>query len=322
MGRKVILHIGVHKTGSTAIQNACLKNRKSLNEIGWHYPEELLFNEAHHILPWSVIDRFLNDPIANTRRLSKERLKDILFKYGNIVISSENFCFAKDNEVREIAELFEDFETIVVVFIRRQDRLLQSEYVQRVKQEVSSELRPFEEFCRLWQFLLPHIDYLTLINRWSSHFDNIVVRNFDVEAEKDEVISSFFSSFVDNTDKIDTDQAAENVAYGLKYISLLRELNNLEILTPGIRRLVVSAGSEFLPNSNKVDERHSFYRGDSAKITYAQFRPGNIKLWNKFKFMKSVDEFPDKFDYIGSNDFVETNGYKYLDDILKLLRKP
>ena len=43
--KKLILHIGVHKTGSTAIQSFLYRNNTLLNEQGFYMPDYLFCSE-------------------------------------------------------------------------------------------------------------------------------------------------------------------------------------------------------------------------------------------------------------------------------------
>ena len=94
----VLLHVGVHKTGTTAIQAALADARSDLLERGIRYPGKL---QAQHRAalallgrPWgwnsrggSVMDRRHFDALV--RRSSKHD--------GRVVISSEFFCEAPED---------------------------------------------------------------------------------------------------------------------------------------------------------------------------------------------------------------------------------
>lgn len=87
---KVILHIGLHKTGTTAFQDACFANRESLIERGTLYPIEsslTLGTTQHQGLVASL--RFgEKDCIA--RRV--QELAEISLGYETLLLSAEDFC--------------------------------------------------------------------------------------------------------------------------------------------------------------------------------------------------------------------------------------
>ena len=51
----LVLHIGPHKTGTTAIQLFCERNRKALSKAGFWYPEVGIFSGQHMRLPGCYI---------------------------------------------------------------------------------------------------------------------------------------------------------------------------------------------------------------------------------------------------------------------------
>ena len=59
MRRRCLLHIGRHKTGSSAIQAALYRRREDLKQRGYLYPLSGLANELNHQnIAWAVIDGF------------------------------------------------------------------------------------------------------------------------------------------------------------------------------------------------------------------------------------------------------------------------
>lgn len=148
--RNLIVHIGPHKTGSTAIQRVLAAGRRGLQSAGILYPtsRKTLPLEAHHSLA-----RFLRtgpgpgislvygpDELAET--LSTTRA-------DHVVLSSEGFSNPSmaATRVATLAELAQehDFSMTAVAFIRPQAEMMNSWYVQDVK-----DLRrpgPFAEFA-------------------------------------------------------------------------------------------------------------------------------------------------------------------------------
>lgn len=131
----VLLHVGVHKTGTTAIQAAFADARSELAERGVRYPGKL---QAQHRAalallgrPWgwnsrggSVMDRRHFDSLV--RRTSKHD--------GRVVISSEFFCEAPEDKAAETIEALGGPDKVtVVVTLRNLGRLLPSSWQQYLK---------------------------------------------------------------------------------------------------------------------------------------------------------------------------------------------
>lgn len=131
----VLLHVGVHKTGTTAIQAALADARSDLLTHGVRYPGKL---QAQHRAalallgrPWgwnsrggSVMDQRHFDSLV--RRSNKHT--------GRVVISSEFFCEAPEDKARETVEALGGPEKVtVVVTLRNLGKLLPSSWQQYLK---------------------------------------------------------------------------------------------------------------------------------------------------------------------------------------------
>lgn len=131
----VLLHVGVHKTGTTAIQAALADARPDLIGHKIRYPGKL---QAQHRAalallgrPWgwnsrggSVMDRRHFDALV--RRSSKHD--------GRVVISSEFFCEAPQEKARETIEALGGSDKVtVVVTLRNLGKLLPSSWQQYLK---------------------------------------------------------------------------------------------------------------------------------------------------------------------------------------------
>lgn len=99
--RRILLHIGPHKTGTTAIQSALAKNKEALAEIGWAYatlPE--IPGGTHQFADWLSFGKFedLNSSV--------EKLNGI---DGNIILSSENFSRAGKEAIAWLRQAMGEF---------------------------------------------------------------------------------------------------------------------------------------------------------------------------------------------------------------------
>lgn len=131
----VLLHVGVHKTGTTAIQAAFADARGDLQAHGVRYPGKL---QAQHRAalallgrPWgwnsrggSIMDRRHFDALI--RRSAKHD--------GRVVISSEFFCEAPEDKARETIDALGGADNVtVVVTLRNLGKLLPSSWQQYLK---------------------------------------------------------------------------------------------------------------------------------------------------------------------------------------------
>jgi hypothetical protein len=131
----IILHVGLHKTATSALQERLRKNSGKLFENGFFYPESDPL-DAHH---WLVSllrvhdDGALIDPAGEEIFLARLAEQLVQADGRDIVISSEIFSEnVSRSVVRKLPELFE--KVTVVLYLRRQDTLLESVHNQMLKQ--------------------------------------------------------------------------------------------------------------------------------------------------------------------------------------------
>ncbi len=112
MPRKVYLHIGAPKTGTTYLQDRLAVNRKSLADHGVHYPLPGLRLASHfHAaldllgLPWGFED---------TTGHWEKMVRTVNRLDGTVIISHEVLASATREQVRRARESFKDAEVHVV----------------------------------------------------------------------------------------------------------------------------------------------------------------------------------------------------------------
>jgi hypothetical protein len=184
MKKILYLHVGMHKTGSTAIQKFLHFNRFFLEGEGFLYPTTKYHPVGQQRLAYAFnesISPDQSDIIIEAREHCDElflALKELLRKkrHHTLLISSENFSPQADVKVlKRIGDFFNDYEIRVVLYVRRQDRFHHSLYRETVKQ-------PNSETCRYADFICPYdLNYENQLDAWSSVFgiENLRVRSYD-----------------------------------------------------------------------------------------------------------------------------------------------
>ena len=130
----VLLHIGVHKTGTTALQAALADARADLAEHGVRYPGQA---PAHHSAALAAIGK----PWGWRGRGAKVRdithfetlVAEARQWPGRTIVSSEHFCEADDAAAARIVDAFGRERLHVVVTVRSLARLLPSSWQQYLK---------------------------------------------------------------------------------------------------------------------------------------------------------------------------------------------
>ena len=174
--RRLFLHIGHPKTGTTSIQTWFLANREALRSAGILYPTTGLNDSAHRLLsPAFYAQRHLpNEAPAVMHRLIREIESS---SCSVVFISFEGFGL---DHPRSLALLRELGEVTVIYYVRRQDHLAESMYAQHVRSFLRMEIRPPD----LWLEQVFHCDYLAVAERFATFFgaDRFRLRPFEPTA--------------------------------------------------------------------------------------------------------------------------------------------
>jgi hypothetical protein len=143
MGKRIYTHIGIAKTGTTALQQFFMLNRRLLKRKGLLYPTLGLVNLAHHKFAWGF-GYGEKTVMQKENGVGWKKLSDISNRFsGDILISSEAlhsvFCNPKHSE--EIRDSIINNGNIikVIIYLRRQDHLSESRYFNTVKNGKTSE---------------------------------------------------------------------------------------------------------------------------------------------------------------------------------------
>ncbi|HOV04160.1 MAG TPA: hypothetical protein PLJ34_11115 [Hyphomicrobiales bacterium] len=186
--KRLILHIGAAKTGSTSIQVALAANRAALLEKGVLYPASL-GARTHSLVTrlatplWRDLGRRGAGPIRALRAAAAER-QNLVTALGaeidahrpeTLVISYEGLFnrFSDRASVGRLATVCAALaETVtVVVFLRRQDEALVSEFVHGRRLGATREFVLLDEIARA-----PHLDYTRQLRHWEDRFGIADVR--------------------------------------------------------------------------------------------------------------------------------------------------
>ncbi|WP_295386857.1 hypothetical protein [uncultured Thiodictyon sp.] len=180
--RRLILHIGAAKTGSTAIQAALAANRGRLADQGVLYPTSLGLR-THSLMAicagslWDYKNQYRQQGIRPVIGVMKTRQAALSMlaaevdasRAETLIISSEGlFTDYSDKgsvqRLKRIADALAE-ETQVVVFLRRQDEALLSHFVHGRRLGHTKELLVPEELRHL-----TYLDYHRQLTCWSAAF--------------------------------------------------------------------------------------------------------------------------------------------------------
>ncbi|MDQ0115233.1 hypothetical protein [Paenibacillus harenae] len=227
--KRVFLHIGSHKTGSTSLQNSLYANKSTLKAKGIYYGGYHEVWRMHHNLAFGLFkealeEEFISFPsshyyfsqIAEKPVVVVDRIKQEFQEgsYKQMILSSEGlfapghfFAFhsgvaltdkqqVKVNEyvIAKLRELLSDFDVTVICYLRRQDLILESFYNQYCKgpdPNITAPLPTFTEYCKARP--VP-FDYFRDISVWAKHFgkENLNVKPYERTQLPEGVVGDFY----------------------------------------------------------------------------------------------------------------------------------
>jgi len=189
--RRIVLHVGVEKTGTTSIQAFCARNADALLTKGVLYPEGFgpqnhmalaaavgPLDRVKHIGPtegWRGPEDQARFRAGATRRLRAAARR---VRGGTMLLTSEHL--SSRLHAPQVAALREMLAPLaeaidVVIYLRRQDELVLSLHSTYAKSGGTRE--------RAWLETISWLDYDAFLGRWETVFgrDHVTVRRFPVE---------------------------------------------------------------------------------------------------------------------------------------------
>lgn len=197
--RKIFIHCGLHKTGTTALQTALFKNRKELSLQNFHYPEKgiPLNHSGHHNLAWQLSrDRRFRSHYGDFKSLSS----DIESTKGSIILSSEDFecSLLYPHKWRRIQEYFEihNINIVFVIYLRNHINYIESLYAELLQAGMGEEYAIFTKRIisnknftfRDWEFIFNYSEILNSMKKLKNV--QIIFRNYD-DLIADNVVDDF-----------------------------------------------------------------------------------------------------------------------------------
>lgn len=205
MGRKLILHIGSEKTGSSYLQNFLHINKETLAEHGIIYPvseheynhSNLAFLVSNEILkPEEFDDGVGIENLENVRKIIEDSPQD-----STVIISSEHFhsrCVS--DSIDAVFDMISDIPATlenVVIYLRDQTSLLVSSYSTSI---MSGSTAPFDISEANAQS--PYFNYFMSCCEWDRVFSGklLTIRSYNFMFNGD-IVKDFFSIIFSCHDK-------------------------------------------------------------------------------------------------------------------------
>jgi len=289
MKKKVFIHIGLPKTGTSSVQSFLSESSKELMNYGVLYPKAGLMGAGHHKLaaffylknPPAPLMRFIGEPYL--KLLKDEMLGS---KASTIVLSSE--MFADIDNVEGMKRYFNEcelFDIKVICFFRRQDVWLESSCIEEYKTGITTNLDLVLSTSKQRKYL----NYDLYLNVWEKVFgrDNILVGVLDDrKGEKDavayfikllELVNSNIDLLVLNAKKVNARLAPECTHYSHD----MHMKNNL--LPVSFFKILEDYSVKYGEN-----KKYTLFSDEQRKSFLSYFKVSNKALENKYFQGKEV----------------------------------
>ncbi len=277
----LFLHIGTHKTGTSALQTFLTRRGADLDRCGVHYVRAGLGQGiAHHSLSWAVRGQYIGENAV----WDEARAEIAAHRHMPTAMSSEAFWFTDPEKLQP--ELKDAGPIRIVAYLRRQDRYLQSLYKQAV---TGGRPQSFEDwYARTGK----RGDYLSIVRRWAEVFgpENIMLRPYDRAGGRIDVTEDFFSAVgVDVASLLaQRKRQSHNPSPRLELLELYRAVNQSGIELPRDKLFwpVMGGHQEYHRSADILDYERS------AQLL-KDFADSNAALEREFNRDPSTPLFPE-----------------------------
>ena len=310
---ELIIHIGMHKAGSSSIQKFLASNQSILQKHGYRYADYNNSFSSDRIQESGkfingMMYTFLHGKIRKRDSFEEKKWEDFLRKVeddlskGNVILSDEAI-FAKPDGKEYVAclkERFGEYGIRCVVYLRRQDMHIESQRTQNIKNysyiNKNASLMSMEDY---YHYCLDHkivfYEYYTYLKA----FEEVVGKeNMVVYTYEDACEFGLCKHFVENILKVHYEEFQENkrvnVSLSPMDTEVKRKLNNAFCqYSYAINRVVNRLYGEMgLTYSNK----RGFQLSPKDRRIILDFYEAENKAVAKH-YLNRADLFSEKIDY-------------------------
>ena len=252
MKRTLVLHIGAHRTATTALQDYLYANFFKLQDEGFFYPYKI---RRHRKLMTNILNgnRSPEGVATDISGRADKREQDI----HTIILSDEDVSMRRDLSI--LAEFRAYFDVKVVYTLRRQDTWLESWFFQNIKWQWNKKL----SHCTFDEFLGMREDFHWIhYGRYVSHLEELfgqenIILNV---LEKDQMPQGPIVAFCDSIGLINRDgfhpAAHTNQSYSPMVSEFMRCLP-LDKAPDDFRNILAKACAKIDHDLTGSSEKHS-----------------------------------------------------------------
>jgi hypothetical protein len=264
VARRVWLHVGLPKTGTSFLQGVLWSNKAAVKRHGLLVPASM---QHHYRASLYVRGVWRERPAAEAIAADWEHLLDLVHRAdGDVLISHELFAPATVEQARYAIESFGGSETHVVITARDLARQLPAEWQQSVKQGSVHRMDDFVQDVvdrgprARWFWRVQ--DLVDVADRWGADLpgDRVHLVTVPPKGADPTVLWTRFASLLGiDPDSVSLERTRSNESLGQVEVELLRRINE-------------SRGDRF-----PILGSHRWFKDLLANETLAK-RPGKVKF--------------------------------------------
>ena len=294
--KTIYLHIGTHKTATTAIQHFCKINKKALRDnTGYAYPLFPLFSYRGKLTERNGI--FLTSEYYDETGKRREDIEQKRFREGledihdrltrcdAMVLSDEAMWRNFYDKPHLLEQLRDDarengYRIHLIVYLRRQDQFIESMWHQRVKRDYRP-VRGFKFYINHYKYL----DYYEILTHLAGIIgkENMTVRRFYDGVNADGgIIGDFLRQIgIEMLDEYVIEEDLSNVSLFGNLTHIKREINRLGTMDTVDNDFLRDSLTACVPAEKEIYNCSEFSEDDRREFMH-RFEEGNAAIAEEF----------------------------------------
>lgn len=324
--KKLILHIGQSKTGTTALQSMLSRNRSVLKEHRVLYPDNFLKGMALNTLNQNAFANSVNGYDLYKHLSADQHWKQFLDQfesgdYNCMLLSGESFYAGRpypwetdtyySDYRRNLLKLKSyidqgNWDVEIIAYLRSQNEWLESAIPHIIRYQGTLKKQPYESDSQLVDVLTPIIDYNRIIGLWeeiiSPHRIQLIEYDRNTFPKKN-IVLNFLEHIDIHDERLEKINTADNPhdSWSRNFIEIKKQLN----LTPK-SKMKEEAIIDIINSLNKKTgnrEKYTLNAEIHARVS-EHFKSGNTKISKKYN--DNVPIFSKKrLDKITAKSYIE-----------------
>lgn len=239
-----IVHIGMPKAASTAIQRSLTHNKQKLMEHARLYPDDAAGRASHISLFHSVVANEDIDHSVAWRNLKKE-IENSGCK--TVILSCEDFYYLRRFQIEffnnQLIHLYKNCRSTVILLLRRQDQWIESIYNQCVKASSVRYDRGILDLLADWKHSPFALRIDERLDDWQAAFGSreLIVKNLPAPSSGIDIVTQFYGwTGATGFQPERPASGKKNASLSLESLAILRQLN-AEDIRGQIRKIILKA---------------------------------------------------------------------------------